>query len=219
MFNGTRLTELGYAGTVRDYITLTISAGRPARSNPEWPQVMPTWSQDYGGPLRPDQVEDLVAFVMNWGCDYDEKCAEPGIVAAATAGPTPTPAPTPEPIDLAEFVAGLPDGDAARGEELYLGTVTLLDGKAGACNACHTVDGSTLVGPSFTHVNADMPAGYPSLDVYLVESIFYPNAYKVPGFEAAQMPLNFFERFKAPDDEQGLQDMADLIAFIKSVAE
>ena len=34
---------------------------------------MPTWSQDYGGPMRPDQIRDLVNFVMNWGCRYDPK--------------------------------------------------------------------------------------------------------------------------------------------------
>ena len=31
MFNGTRLQELGWTGTLHDYIYLTVAAGRPAR--------------------------------------------------------------------------------------------------------------------------------------------------------------------------------------------
>src|SRR5687767_11104153 len=62
LFNGNRLQELEYPGTVRDFVELTISAGRPARSG-AWPQPMPTWAQQFGGPLRQDQVRDLVNVV------------------------------------------------------------------------------------------------------------------------------------------------------------
>jgi mono/diheme cytochrome c family protein len=222
MFNGTRLKELGYAGSLKDYITLTVSAGRPARSNPDWPNPMPTWSQDYGGPLRPDQINDVVSFVMNWGCAFDEKCVPPDYTPPAppaTAGPTPTLAPTPAPIPPDEIIKGLPAGNPTRGQALYDGTQTLADGKAAGCSACHTIDGTPLVGPSLNGVGKDMPSGYSSEDAYIGESIYFPNVFKVPGFETAQMPLGFFARFHAAGDEQANQDLADLIAFIKSISQ
>lgn len=61
-----RLDEIGYQGTLESYLTLTVAGGRPVKSSGEYSAVMPTWSQEYGGPLREDQVRDVVAFVMNW---------------------------------------------------------------------------------------------------------------------------------------------------------
>src|SRR5690606_17597818 len=63
MFNGERLAEIGWTGTLYDYIESTISAGRPVMSG-DWPQPMPTWGQEYGGPMRPDQVRDVANYVM-----------------------------------------------------------------------------------------------------------------------------------------------------------
>ncbi len=78
-----RLDELGYQGSLEAYLTLTVAGGRPVQSNDgPWPQNMPTWSVDYGGPLRNDQVDSVVAYIMHFG----EFVPEPG---AAT--PTPTP--------------------------------------------------------------------------------------------------------------------------------
>src|SRR5690349_8090156 len=67
--NGKRLTEIGWSGTVHDYLLATVSGGRPRPSVQfsQYPQRMPTWSQDYGGPLRNDQIQYIVAFIMNWG--------------------------------------------------------------------------------------------------------------------------------------------------------
>jgi mono/diheme cytochrome c family protein len=230
-FNGTRLKELNYQGSLRDYMTLTISAGRPARSNPEWPQPMPTWSQDYGGPLRPDQIQDVVSFVMNWGCAYDAKydaicmgqdtAYNPG--ALPTEGPTPTAAPTTPPISIADVIAKLPKGDPARGEAIYKGTAPLSDGNPAGCNACHTVDGAPLVGPSFKGLAATIPpAEWPvPADVkdknidpkvyYLAESIYNPDAFKVKGFESAQMLKTFSTRMSKDG-----QDLADVIAWLQT---
>ena len=64
-FDG-RLKEIGYQGSLPAYIKLTVSGGRPVKSNPAYPRNMPTWSVDYGGPLRNDQIDDVVAYIMNW---------------------------------------------------------------------------------------------------------------------------------------------------------
>lgn len=78
-----RLDELGYQGTLDAYVNLTVSGGRPVQSGDgSWPQNMPTWSVDYGGPLRNDQVDAVTDFVLHWG----EFVPEPG-----EPGATPTP--------------------------------------------------------------------------------------------------------------------------------
>ena len=63
-FDG-RLQEVGYAGTLQSSIKLTIASGRPVGSG-NYSAVMPTWGEEYGGPLRPDQVRDLADFILNW---------------------------------------------------------------------------------------------------------------------------------------------------------
>lgn len=222
LFNGNRLAELGYAGSVRNFVELTIAAGRPARSG-DWPQSMPTWSQEYGGPLRQDQVRDLTNFVMNWSCEFDEKCVSEDDVAnlptpapTATAGPTPTLDPNaPAPVCAGEDctpLAELPEGDVANGEALYLSTATDLNGTPLGCSGCHTTDTSTLVGPGFGLTATDVPDGYDSVHAYAYESILYPNAFNRSGTVAGLMPANFGERLSP-------QMLADLIAFIAAQGE
>jgi len=215
-FNGARLKELGYPGTLRDYLTLTISAGRPARSSPDWPNAMPTWGDDYGGPLRPDQVSDVVNYVMNWGCAYDYKydaiCQGEDKVIASLPTSTPAPpTPTPKPPKPPEAIlAGLPAGDAARGADLFSGKQLASDGKIAQCGNCHSVDGSVVVGPSMIHAKTDMPAVYDSFELYVIESIVDPGKFKVKGFESVNMPLVFYNRLTD-------QELADLLAYIVSV--
>ena len=205
LFNGTRLQQLGWSGSLYDYLYLTVAAGRPVRSG-DWPQPMPTWSQEYGGPMRPDEVRDVVAFIMNYGKFYE----------AGYAGPTPpvAPAPTPTPAVAAfmpigqDMESALPAGDAARGEALFTGAQPAPDGKTLACNACHSVDGSPLVGPTLQGIaSKPLPEGYDALEYYLRESILKPAIYKTPGFENVNMPENFGERLDA-------QSLADLIAYL-----
>ncbi len=85
-----RLTDLGYQGSLKSYITLTVRGGRPVMSGEAtYPQNMPTWSKDYGGPLRNDQIDAITNYVLSWGEEAQ---------AAAAPGSTPTPVPgdTPE---------------------------------------------------------------------------------------------------------------------------
>jgi cytochrome c oxidase subunit 2 len=91
--------------------------------------------------------------------------------------------------DYEAFIKGKdrpPEGKslAEVGEELY---------RKNACNTCHTVDGSRLVGPSFKGLFGRSEAITDGSQVtvdenYLRESILRPQAKIVKGFEGAVMP-------------------------------
>jgi mono/diheme cytochrome c family protein len=199
LFNGKRLEAAGFSGTVEDFVRGTIAAGRPVPSaGAEYPQRMPTWSDRFGGPLRDDQVDALVAFVMNW---------EDRALAEATAAPELPPG---EAVGT-DIARPLPAGDETNGKVLAEGTL--------GCAACHTL--STL-GPAWagdaatpgigTRAAARVDeAAYSGTAVnaeqYLLESIVSPNAHVVPGFETVAMPGNFAARLTP-------QDAADLIAYM-----
>lgn len=110
--------DIAFYGTLEDYIELNISAGHPA-------QRMPSWSVEFGGPLRDDQIQDLTNFVLNW------QGPQPPGVRAELAGPEPT-APvqgTPGvPMVTPEAPPG--EGDPGHGEEVFVQN----------CSACHGVD-------------------------------------------------------------------------------
>ncbi|MFQ5611746.1 MAG: c-type cytochrome [Anaerolineae bacterium] len=80
-----RVTEIGYAGTLEDYVRLTIAGGRPVKTDDRWPQNMPTWSEEFGGPLRDDEINDLVNFIMNW--ESTAPAGEPAPVVVASDDP------------------------------------------------------------------------------------------------------------------------------------
>lgn len=95
MLDGRRAKEIGWAGSAEGFIKNTIAAGRPVPSRPDlYSAKMPTWSQEYSGPMRPDQVDALVAFMMNWQTQSLEVEAWP---PAGPPRPTPTPGPSPTP--------------------------------------------------------------------------------------------------------------------------
>jgi cbb3-type cytochrome c oxidase subunit III len=84
-----RLKDIGFQGSIESYIRLTVAAGRPVKTSEEWPRNMPTWSVDYGGPLRNDQIDNIVTYIMNW----QEGAPDLG---DPNAEPTPVPGDTPE---------------------------------------------------------------------------------------------------------------------------
>jgi mono/diheme cytochrome c family protein len=194
-----RLDEVGWSGSLEDYIVATVSGGRLLSTRPDqYPgqgtPAMPAWSENYGGPLRDDQIRDIAAFVMNW-----ETTAPDRSVQAAPAGPA---------IGT-DISVELPEGDATNGEVLA---------NAQGCVGCHV---STQTGPAwmasgdqpgigeraaarFTQEDytgsADTPEGY------LLESIVDPAVYVVDGFQPV-MPANYGESLST-------QDAADLIAYL-----
>ena len=120
--------DIAFYGMLHDYIALNISAGHPS-------QRMPSWADEYGGPLRNDQVEDLTQFVLNWMGPQPEGVRE-------KVGPsTPTPVAEPTPAGT-----GVPAGagDAAKGAEIF----------AQNCAACHGADaGGSALGPTLVSAN------------------------------------------------------------------
>ena len=200
LFNGERLAAVEFTGTLEDYVKGVVSSGRPVPSEgANYPQRMPTWSQEFGGPMRPDQIEAVVGFVLNW----EER---------AVAGAEPTPV-SGEPMMGADIHIELPPGDAERGRALADGTL--------GCTVCH---GLTPVGPAWV-ASGDQPglgeraalrveqADYAgeadTAEQYLFEAVADPNVYLVPSFAAGVMPINFGDRIT-------LQQMADLMAYMLS---
>ena len=204
IFDGTRLAEVGWAGSLHDFVYATISGGRPVPSaGTTYPQRMPTWSQEFGGPLRIDQVRDLTNFVLNWGLAY-EQGVNPTVseVATSPVDPVATDLNTPE----------LPTGDAANGEEL---TTTL------GCVACHI---QTDVGPAWladgdpngegvgtraaARIRAsDYTGTATTTEQYLRESIVLPDAFVVDGYPPSTMVMTYGETL-------GKQELANLIAYL-----
>jgi mono/diheme cytochrome c family protein len=192
MFNGERLAETGWTGSLEDFVSLTVAAGRPASTS--YAQPMPTWGQEFGGPLRPDEVDDVVNFVLNW--EESALAGEAPAVAQVPAEEEEVPA---EGFIGTDMESGLPDGDPARGEALFVEQ---------GCMGCHSLDGSTLVGPSMQGVGERASArveGY-SAEEYLRESILLPCEVLVDGFGCV-MPPGFGQRLTP-------QDLADLIAYM-----
>ncbi len=180
-----RTEETGWAGSVHTYIVNTIRGGRLQSTRPElYPgeqgMAMPFWSQDFGGPLRNDQIEDIALFLENFG--------ETELVVET--GPTPTPIPQ---DDMEALVAA--------GEELYVSL------GCGACHALDAVGAAGAVGPTHNGLGATAAervtdASYTgeatSAEEYIRESIRAPSAYIVEGFQNA-MPAYAEDRL--PDDQ------------------
>lgn len=147
LLDGRREKEIAWAGSVASFIKDTVSAGRPIQSRPDiYTARMPTWSQEYGGPLRPDQVDSVVSFVLNF------KDAAPEINAwppPGTPGPTPTPGPSPTPAPTRAGVVAQCQGMPAS----FLGRkspyapddrAAIAAGKQtfdNVCSACHGLQG------------------------------------------------------------------------------
>lgn len=103
--------------------------------------------------------------------------------------------------------AAIADDPVARGQKVY---------ESYGCQACHSIDGSEGVGPTFLNVYGHTVVfedGTSAVvdDAYIYDSIVDPNKQIVEGFTPA-MPPNFADQLT---DEQ----INDLIEFIKSLSD
>jgi mono/diheme cytochrome c family protein len=226
-----RTTNLEYAGSVRSFILTTLIHGRP-NSVQYWNDPMVAWGQIAGGPMRMDQLEDIVNYIMNWnkGSEWtiedlnavnqfpisvvdastvvasgDPRIAAPGTDANVDASM----------LDLTAINAELANftGDPTNGQMLYNGAL--------GCAGCHM---NAAVAPpteaTWTRVQelrlTDAANAAFTGEEYLVHAILYPNEYISPGepyradpYPGGVMPGNFSGRLS-------YQELADLIAYIKS---
>ena len=185
----TRLSEVGWQGSLEDYIIATVSTGRQVSTRPElYPgagiPAMPTWSDRFGGPLRDDQIESLAAFIQNW-----EATAVGGTEIRLLPTSTPDPAYSADPV--------------ARGQAVF---------ERSGCTGCHTIDGisSGAVGPNLTNVGTIAGTrlkGF-TADAYIRQSIIDPAAYLVEGYDDLMLKT-FAETISQAD-------LDDLVVFLQA---
>lgn len=156
-----RLEELGWTATLEEYIAAIVANGRVVATRPLYAGdgvvVMTAWAQDYGGPLRDDEIKDVTTFVMNW---------EPTALGQIKL----------QELILPALDSGESDPDA--GKEVFL---------SAGCADCHTVVGvsSGETGPELTHIASVATKRIPDYpaESYLRESFLIPNAYIVEGYK------------------------------------
>lgn len=228
-----RLKNLGWVGTRDAFLLTTLIHGRPV-SIDYWPNgAMPTWSQTGGGPLRNDQLEDLVAYIENWdkgdGWTMDDLFAvrafpiepvDPGpleeqIKLLQESGGELKPPIGADPAAALTAISGL-TGDPDRGSQLYHGAATTQIGKTLICSGCHTQTANGT-GPMtdgtywrVENIRLQDPAlAGETPEQYLVTSILQPSAYVVPGFQDLMLK-NFGEQLSD-------QDLADIVAYLETM--
>jgi cytochrome c oxidase subunit 2 len=97
------------------------------------------------------------------------------------------------------------------------------------CNACHSNDGSEMVGPTWeglfgTEELLDDGTTVTVDDAYLRESILNPNVHIVAGYNPGVMPADFEEKFTTTENEIEQNDgievniVDDLIAYIMTLS-
>lgn len=187
-FFTTRISEVGWGGTLEDYVVSVVTVGRQVSTRPALyvgggSPAMPTWSEKFGGPLREDQVAAVAAFIVNF---------EPYALGEV-------PIPTPFAVEVVS------DDPIARGRLLF---------SSSGCVACHTVSNlsSGTVGPVLNGLatrGGDMVAGL-TVEEYIYQSVMDPSAHVAEGFADNIMPKNFGEILS--EDE-----INDLVNFLLSL--
>lgn len=221
-----RIVDVGWAGSIDDYVELTVAAGRPSKVNMQWPQMMPTWSNRFGGPMRDDQVLQVTAFVMNWREDALAQTAEEdpvqcfkGVATKAQEGDQSPdalniksctadgvlvlpgqPAPTPTPASA--------NAGPRPPQELFL---------AMGCSGCHnltldqTPDAQGQPGPNMHNLPETAGQRVPGQDAatYVHNSIINPNEFVNPGYMPGIMPQTFGEQMSEEEINALVQWLLD----------
>lgn len=186
-----RLDDVGWAGSMFDYVELTVAAGRPSKTSTQWAQIMPTWGNTYGGPLRGDQVTAVTQYVVNWERFALEQTVDedPWIPFLDVAKP-----PEQQAIVPGEAVEAPPAAEPTgpRDPEVLFNQVL-------GCMGCHNLDVPQTatnrgpIGPNMGNLATNAAARVPgqSAEEYVYESIVEPNVYIVEGYPSGIMPQNY----------------------------
>ncbi len=211
-----RLGDVGQDGvmTLSNYVYLTVAAGRPSKDNSQWANRMVPWSSQFGGPLRGDQVVDVVAYVMNY-----EETALQQTASEDPFQPFLDVAKPPEfqnigisadaewtPVQLA-VTSVLPMGD--RDPDYLFGAL--------ACSGCHKLDEPQAPssmgesGPNFGTIHelgTYRPEAAADPAAYIKESIVSPDAFRVESYDDA-MPDDFASRMTEEEIDRLVQWLLD----------
>ncbi len=203
-----RLDDVGQEGTMTlaNYVHLTVEAGRPSKHNTQWVNRMVPWSSQFGGPLRGDQVADVVLYIMNWEETARLQTVDEDPFQPFLDVPKPPelqnigvdPDLEYEPVQLT-VSSVLPKGDRAP-DYLF---------EAMACIGCHSLDESETPdnpgeqGPNFGRIHAidTYREGVTDAAAYLKESIIAPDNNRVPGYDDS-MPNDFATRMAEAEIER-----------------
>jgi mono/diheme cytochrome c family protein len=218
-----RLDQANWGGSLEEYIFTTLVHGRGQNAQLWGGTVMSPWLAPTG-PLREDQVRDVVAYVMNWdkGDDWtvedllavNQFAQVPG--AGGGAEVTADPAGTDVAAILAQWEEQGIVGDPVRGGQLYNNEIPSQLASRLGCVSCHAggAQGPDTEGTWDRVLNERLTLpefeGY-TPEQYLVESIVLPNNYIVEGYQGGIMPQNFGER-------TSVQDLADIVEYLHSTS-
>lgn len=158
-----RLDEVGWQGTLEEYVVATSSIGRLVATRPLYAgdgiTVMTAWSEKYGGPLREDEIQAVAEFVLNW--------------EATALGE----------VELEELV--VPKSSTSDPEAIERGRQFFLEE---GCADCHSIGGESEaeIGPDLTEIGQVATTRQEDLSAeeYIRESFLVPNAHIVEGYEA-----------------------------------
>jgi mono/diheme cytochrome c family protein len=189
-----RLAEIGFTGTLKDYIKLTVAAGRPSNVNGQWLVVMPTWSSEFGGPLRPDQIEHVTNYILNWESTAVLQTPEEDPFIPFANIPV-----TASGDEAGTETAAEEGGEVAMRspEEIFANPPAGL-----GCVACHNLDlpedanNRGIIGPNLGNLAEHAGERVPGEDAatYVRNSIVNPGSYTVPGYPSGVMPAGLDTR-------------------------
>jgi hypothetical protein len=217
-----RLANVSWGSNLYNFVYSTLVHGRPV-SNAYFEDPMPNWAQVSGGPLRDDQIRDIVNFILNWNRDFTiedllavrqfavEPCAPTGPCGGEQV------ANVDSVIDAGGYEElrvqlDAAEGDPTNGQTLYNGQGLTGTGAVLGCSGCHLggAQAPDLEG-TWTRVQnerlPELPTYTDGVD-YLIHSIVVPEEYIVPPYTDL-MPKNFGAILT-------VQDLADLIAYLET---
>lgn len=192
-----RLEDLGVDRTGGyAYVYSVIEAGRQVSTRPwqwvgnrvgeEQVMAMPSWGEDHNGPLRPDQIADLAAYIMAFGDEIPEDLDE---AVAYVEGV--------DKVRLSDAPAANPRPDGS--DPVALGAWLFEDQACITCHAFEDVsdaetcpDLNDLEATAETRIaSADYTGSATTAVAYIQESIVDPGAYVVDGYDEGVMPSTY----------------------------